>query len=109
MSEPLTKKTADYSRQDTFQFGFFCDNCGKEWKSQPVQFTTGGLTTVEFDDAMKLLWAHERRTALEQANLDARMKFNRCANCGEWVCDDCFDQDEKKQDGLCAKCNGKRN
>ncbi|MCL2186633.1 MAG: hypothetical protein FWB86_12405 [Treponema sp.] len=29
-------------------------------------------------------------TAFEHANLDAHTKFNRCTQCGRWVCDECF-------------------
>ena len=99
----LTKKTIDHSDTGRFSFSFFCDRCGKEWVSQEKEFSQGGFTVVESDEALKLLWAHEHRTAFDEASLDARMQFNRCPKCDRWVCDNCFCI-ERKTGGLCVDC-----
>ena len=102
MSLPITQKTTDHSDLEKFAFSFFCDNCGKEWQSHALPFKKGGFTAIENDDGLKLLWANEHRLAFEQANLDAVAFFNRCANCGKRVCDDCFNVEGGY---LCCKCN----
>jgi hypothetical protein len=100
MSKPLTRQITDNSDEKGFAFSFFCDICGKQWKSRPVLFDTGGMT-IEHEEARMLLWMKEHSAAYEQANLDARLQFNRCPVCGKWVCDACFNHG-----GVCGKCNG---
>jgi hypothetical protein len=102
MSKPLTRKTIDHSDEKSFAFSFFCDICGKEWKSPCVPFETGGLT-IEHEEARRLLWAKEHSTAYEQANLDARMQCNECIRCGKRVCDSCFDV-KGEDTRLCGEC-----
>jgi hypothetical protein len=38
MNKPLTRKTVDHSDENGFSFSFFCDICGKEWRSPDVPF-----------------------------------------------------------------------
>jgi hypothetical protein len=102
MSAPLTKHTTDHSDRESFSFSFFCDICGKEWRSPAVPFESGGMTTIEHEEARQMIWANERKIAFEQANLDARMEFNLCPICGNRVCDECFIFDRD----LCKKCKG---
>jgi hypothetical protein len=103
MSKPLTQKTTDHSDEKSFSFSFYCDICGKEWRSPTVWFETGGMT-IEHEEARQMVWAQEHKAAFEQANLEAVIKFNLCEKCGIRVCDACFCFDEKKQIGLCKKC-----
>jgi len=100
MSLHLTRKLTDRSDNDRFLFSFFCDRCGFEWTSQSVSFLEGGFTAIEHEEARLLIWAYEHKVAFEHANLDARTKFNRCLNCGRWVCNKCYEID----DGLCRDC-----
>ena len=60
---------------------------------------------VEKEEALKLLWAYERRAAYDEASLDARLQFNRCPVCGKWVCDECFCI-EGKNGSVCKDCDG---
>ncbi|MCL2243406.1 MAG: hypothetical protein FWC03_02930 [Treponema sp.] len=91
MSVSLTSRTTDHSSVELFSFSFFCDNCGKEWKSQPIPFELGGFTVIENEEARQLVWAQEHRTAFDRANLEAHFHFNHCSESGKWVCDECID------------------
>ena len=104
MSIPLTKRTTDHSDQKGFSFSFFCDLCGKEWRSPVKPFMGGDCTIVEHDEALKLLWANDHRAAFEEANLEAHFHFNNCPQCGKWVCNDCFPVEDKKSDEVCVGC-----
>jgi hypothetical protein len=102
MSKPLTRRSTDHSNAELFSFSFFCDICGKEWRSPAVWFETGGMA-IEHEEARQMVWAHEHKTAFEQANLEAQMHFNNCTRCGKRVCEECFDT----RDGdvwLCVEC-----
>jgi hypothetical protein len=102
MSKPLTKQIIDHSDEKSFSFSFFCDICGKEWKSPTVPFETGGIT-IEHEEAQMLLWTKEHSAAFEQANLEAHMQFNGCQRCGKRVCDGCFNITGENT-GLCREC-----
>jgi hypothetical protein len=103
MSKPLTRITKDLSDEKSFSFSFFCDICGKEWKSPATSFETGGIT-ITHKEAQTLLWSKEHNAAFEQANLDARLHFNLCTVCGKRVCDDCFNIDENQLGDVCKEC-----
>jgi len=104
LRKALTVKSIDHSDKSSFSFSFFCDRCGKEWRSPVQSFTGAGSPIVENNDALNLLWGNEHRVAFEEANLDARMNFNLCPLCGKWVCDDCFSIGEKEHGGVCRDC-----
>jgi hypothetical protein len=101
MNKPLTKKTTDYSGTETFSFGFFCDSCGKEWKSPVTPFETSGS---ECKETHQMLWEQEHRSAFDQANLEAHLRFNNCPLCGRWVCDDCISLKDPRRE-KCKDCN----
>jgi len=101
MSTPVTKRATDHSTLASFSFCFYCDKCGKEWKSQLFPFESGGFTAIEHEEARKIIWAQEHKNAFEKANLDARLYFNSCPKCGKRVCDDCFNFEESE----CNECN----
>ncbi|MCL2214581.1 MAG: hypothetical protein FWC06_05150 [Treponema sp.] len=107
MSSPLTRKSIDRSDTRQFTFSFFCDNCGKEWKSQTTAFEAGGFTSIDDDKAWQLVWAHEHSTAFEQANLEAHLQFCLCPKCGRRICDDCFDAEGPHED-ICRECAGEK-
>jgi hypothetical protein len=105
MSAPLTKRTIDHSGATSFSFSFFCDICGKEWRSPTVWFGREGMA-IEHEEARTLLWAKEHSAAFEQANLEAHLQYNLCNKCGKRVCEECFDT----RDGdvwLCGECKKK--
>jgi len=83
----FTKKTLDHSSENGFSFSFFCDCCGKEWVS-PVRSFSGRS------------WAVEHKAAFDIANAEAKLYFNNCPECGDWVCDDCFLPETE----ICVKC-----
>jgi hypothetical protein len=103
MNKPLTKKTTDYSGTESFSFGFFCDCCGREWKSPAAPFETGGFTVVEQKETHQMLWEQEHKSAFEQANLEAHLHFNNCPRCGKWVCDDCISLKDPRRE-ICKEC-----
>ena len=86
----LTKNITDHSDTEHFSFSFFCDQCGKEWISEEKLFSGGVCDRVQNNTALLLLWSNEHRIAFEEASLEARVQYNRCPKCGNWVCDDCF-------------------
>ena len=94
MSEPLTKRCTDHSDKESFSFSFFCDQCGKEWKSLPAAFVSGGFTAIEHEETRQLIWEQEHRIAFEKANLEAHMFFN--LENGERVCDGCFEKENNR-------------
>ncbi|MDR0441810.1 MAG: hypothetical protein LBH44_00210 [Treponema sp.] len=100
MSLPLTRKSTDRSGTEQFAFSFFCDRCGKEWRSETLPFNYGYFTAIENDIARQFLWAHEHKAAFEQANLDARFQYNLCPVCGKRVCNDCLCNRD-----VCKDCN----
>jgi hypothetical protein len=102
MSKPLTLKTTDHSDEKGFSFSFFCDICGKEWRSPAVPYDTGGMT-IEHEEARMLLWAKEHSAAFEAANVEAHLQFNECSRCGKRVCDECFVIGKGDGD-VCKKC-----
>jgi hypothetical protein len=107
MSQPVTQKSTDHSDRERFSFSFFCDCCGKAWTSQITPFTAGGLSAIDYGEARQMLWQHEHKVAFEQANMDARLQFNRCSLCGRWVCNECFDSEGTEHGGICKECTPK--
>ena len=45
-------------------------------------------------------WHKEHEKAFERASNEAKQHFHRCPNCNNYVCDQCYNEDE----GLCVKC-----
>ena len=101
---PLTKKTVDHSNKECYAFSFYCDRCGKVWRSEETSFEAANNFEIESSEACSLLWAQERRIAFERANLEAQFHFNHCPDCGRWVCDDCFRPLGSEKCDLCCDC-----
>jgi len=104
MSIPITRKSIDHSSADHFGFSFFCDRCGKEWKSQTLPFNYGNFSIIENEEARQLIWAQEHKAAFEHANLEAHMRFSLCPICGKWVCDDCIILEDRHKE-TCKECS----
>ncbi|MCW1712640.1 MULTISPECIES: zinc-ribbon domain-containing protein [Synergistaceae] len=45
-------------------------------------------------------WHKEHQAAFEKAMNEARERFHRCDSCSSWVCDSCFNENER----LCTEC-----
>lgn len=54
---------------------------------------------------MSPAWHKEHEKAFEEAQNEVKEHFKRCPKCTEWVCENCWNE----QDGLCAKCAPRQN
>ena len=101
---PVTRHCADRSAMKEFSFGFFCDLCEKEWQSARYDFNPGNLSEPLDAEVFQLLWNDQRKAAFERANRDASFVFNRCPECGRWVCKECFYLAEAGISDICTDC-----
>ena len=104
ISNPVTKKRIDYSTLKGFSFGFFCDMCGREWRSTRYDFNPGGFPSSMDLTVHELLWNNQHRDACERANREASLEFNRCPACSRWVCEACFFLSETGAPDICRDC-----
>lgn len=100
----ITKRTVDHSDRSRFSFSFFCDRCGKEWRSETLPFRQGCFTAVEHEEALSLLWNDEHKAAFERANVEAQFHFTFCPVCGRTVCDDCLYVSGGMVTDICRSC-----
>lgn len=49
---------------------------------------------------MSPAWRKEHDEAFERAQVEAKAHFYRCPKCTNWVCENCWNE----QEGLCVKC-----
>jgi len=103
-ANPVTKKSADYCALEKFAFGFFCDRCGKEWRSMRYDFNPGSFVQPLDPAVFEILWNDQRRAAHERANREAALAFNRCRACGRWVCQACYCLSETGVSDICKDC-----
>jgi len=101
---PVTQRHADYSSTEMFLFCFFCDLCGKEWKSARYDFNPGSIAKPIDLTVYQMLWNEQHRAAYERANRDASFEFNRCPVCGRRVCKECFHLSETGISDICIDC-----
>ena len=99
---PLTKRCVDNSTQKVFAFSFFCERCGREWRSTPCAFDPGDVEPRA--EVLRMLWNGQHKAAYEQANLEAIYSFSLCAECGCRVCMECLRNDEAGTGDICADC-----
>jgi len=103
--ETQTKiKVIDYSDKKGFEFGFICDLCGCEWRSERIPFKLNGFSKNLDEKDIELLWRDERNRKLEMIISEAVIEFNKCPECGAWVCDNCFFVDEGELTDFCKEC-----
>jgi len=106
----FTKKYLDQSDETAFSFIFYCDICHKPWKSTSIPFSLSsdkkGLWQ-RFLRHFSPAWDREHEDAFERANREAMFYFNRCQDCGLWVCDDDFSE-EMDQCIQCQKTHNKK-
>lgn len=102
--KPVTRKYADHSTMEAFAFRFFCDRCGREWRSAPYDFNLGSFAAPKKPAVYQILWSDQHRAAYERAKRDASFAFNRCPICGRSVCDACFYLAKSGVSDLCKDC-----
>jgi hypothetical protein len=104
--KPVTRRFRDLSSDTEFQIAFYCDRCGKEWRSDIYRFDD--YFPVELTDGQRrardIMWRTDHDNAFERANLSARLHFNKCESCGNNVCDDCCELEDDTEECMdCAK------
>ena len=105
---PITKRFTDHSTQKAFAFSFFCDTCGKEWRSAPHPFDPGGLRSPTDLRIFHMLWNDQYKSAYERANLEAIYALSLCPECGRRVCMECFCRSEMDVADVCKVCLSKK-
>ena len=45
-------------------------------------------------------WRKEQEAAFDEAQAEVRPEFRKCPSCNQWVCSDCWNEEE----GLCISC-----
>lgn len=101
---PITKGFTDRSTPKVFAFSFYCDTCEKEWRSTPQAFDPGELRSPTDFRIFRMLWNEHRKTAYEQANLEAIYVFHYCPKCGRRMCMECFQRSETDIADICKGC-----
>jgi hypothetical protein len=56
------------------------------------------------EEDIKMLWREERVRLYELIKTEAAIEFNKCPECGTWVCDDCFFVDCSVMTDYCLEC-----
>ena len=86
MTAVFTRRYETHKTLRGFCFTFYCDLCD------------GSVTTPEYQtDAFE--------EALSLAQSEARRQFNMCHQCGRWICDEHYNEDEMQ----CIACAPRRN
>lgn len=121
MSEKIeiVNNYSDLSTNEGFQFEFYCNRCGKGYRTKfkpsisgkvnGVLDTASGLfggllgkASYVSDRINSAAWEKEHDDAFTQAMKDIKEDFTQCPRCQAWVCKDkCWN--EKR--GLCKDCS----
>ena len=104
LSEQAKIKVTDYSDENGFEFGFKCEHCGFEWRSERIPFKVNDISENLDTKDIELLWKDEKKRKFEMVVSDAVIEFNKCPECGAWVCDNCFFVDEGDLTDFCLDC-----
>ena len=112
----FVRNVRDISDDGGYKFRFQCDRCSDGVESQYVASAANLLKTgLEVFSMFRLFGGHtrsavngidrglrgkERDSAYEQAVNEAKVHFNKCSHCGNWVCPHCFNQSV----ALCEGC-----
>ena len=95
----------DESDEAGFSFVFKCGLCGYEWRSAHVPFDFSHIAEIANDEKEQaLFWVEEREKAYNAAKENAAIEFNRCPDCGTWVCDNCFYVTDEELTDFCKEC-----
>ncbi len=90
---------------ETFRFSARCKICGKKEYGAKVPILCRSVRTLarcEKGKANKLRQALYNRAKANSTQLIA-MKMNQCRHCNQWVCDDCYDNEDSL--GACSECS----
>jgi len=101
---PITKRYTDRSTTRAFAFSFYCDKCGKEWRSTTRAFDPGELQSPTDRRVLGMLWDGQHKAAYEQANLEAIYAFSHCPECDRRICLECFCRTETDIAEICTDC-----
>ncbi len=109
----FTDNWEDLSDENGFRFRFFCERCDADYTSdlQPCSRAAesrllesmGQIIAEATDNGADLNVDEERmhrESALRTAVTQVRENFHQCPQCGEWVCDRCWNRSMM----LCEKC-----
>ncbi len=101
MLPAVTKNTKIIPLTDTSVLFFTATSAGWHGKVNITRFRCGThRSKMRGEKARVLMWKVEHDAAYERANTEAVLNFNRCPQCGQRVCDDCFAEFEI----VCLKC-----
>jgi len=101
---PVTQKFTDRSTKRRFAFSYYCDLCGKEWRSAPQAFDSGGLHAAADLRVLHMLWNDQHKAAYERTNLEAIYSLSPCPECGRRVCMECLRRLEAEDAYICKDC-----
>jgi len=104
MLSPVTRKYKDLSTPESFAFVFYCDSCGKEWRSDVYAFDLKGFEPPVDAKILSMLWGQQHEEAYERANREIGARLFRCPTCSCRICEDCYDMNK----GECIKCSHRR-
>jgi hypothetical protein len=105
--KPITNVFADHSTPEAFAFSFFCDKCGREWRSV-IHMDDPCTLKPPVDPEIMVIWREGRhRIAYERSNLEAACEFNYCPECGLRMCMGCFFRSETDIAEICKDCLSK--
>ena len=91
----FTRRYSEEREEGSMRFTFYCDICRGAYVAPAIQMArTRGLF-------QKSRERRACRTAFDEAQVSAKEHFNRCVQCGRWVCDEDFRPDY----GLCVACD----
>ena len=107
MLAPVTRQYKDLATANSFAFAFYCDRCGKEWRSDVYALNLDGFEPPVDDKVLSMIWNQQHEEAYERANREAGAIFIRCAGCGCRICDDCYFAAEADMRRVCADCGNK--
>ncbi len=109
----FTESYEDLSDEQAFRFRFYCERCDSDYASDPqpcprdqsnaLLGTVGQIlreaTDSDCEPATDAVLV-ERESALRAAATQVGEHFHQCPQCGEWICDRCWNRSLL----LCEKC-----
>ena len=107
MLTSVTRQYKDFSTPEKFAFTFYCDRCGKEWRSDTYTFDPKGFATPIEERIRTMLWNQQHEEAYERANREVGARFSRCPLCGCRICDDCLYIGSQDTSNSCKGCGDK--
>jgi len=84
MNKAFTQRYKTHRTANGFGFTFYCDLCEKP-------FSTDIIVTYSYTEAF------------QQAQVMAKLHFNKCHKCGKWVCDEHYNKNVM----MCIECQPK--